>query len=68
MLQEWLKSDKEASWNNLIQAAENVGHHTLAAKIKQNVLKQDALTGIFLTVSVIMNTIATYVAKQASKI
>ena len=39
MFEYWLGVDEGASWNKLINALEEIGQNTLAASIKQNVLK-----------------------------
>ena len=44
MFMYWLRVDKEASWNKLINALQRLGQNTLAANIKKNILK-----GIFIS-------------------
>ena len=35
MLQHWLNSTPDASWNDIIAALKTIGHHTLSAKLRE---------------------------------
>ena len=35
MLQHWLNSTPDASWNDIIAALKKIGHHTLSAKLRE---------------------------------
>ena len=39
MFEYWLRVDETASWDKLISALQAIGQNTLAANIKQNILK-----------------------------
>ena len=39
MFEYWLRVDERASWDKLISALQAIGQNTLAANIKQNILK-----------------------------
>ena len=44
LLQHWLNSTPDASWNDIIVALKTIGHHTLSAKLREKYIVPSTTT------------------------